>query len=295
MPDPYRRSIEELITRYELEPQLRDIYVEGDRDRFFLNWFLVRSGCRQAVVYPIETSVYIPPVLLARNRVSGNRGRVIVLCLELAAKLSRNSNNVLGLVDKDYSQILGESVESHLLLWTDFSCLESYALSDRALQKFCSIYLGVVISVDRFSEMFVILRDVFLLRCAKLACARSAAWLDAFTRLCSIRDGRVYFDRAQFVDRLLNASAGAIDRGSLEAKVAELRGLLSGGFRQELNGHDLIQMFSWYAHQIGVDRSIYSKTPLQRALLTCVEFEELSRYTLFQRLLEWCAVGEKQA
>ena len=35
-----RRSIEELITRYELEPSLKDIYVEGHSDKVIIEWFL---------------------------------------------------------------------------------------------------------------------------------------------------------------------------------------------------------------------------------------------------------------
>lgn len=51
MTDPYRWTIPELIARYELEPDLRDIFVEGDRDLFLLNWFFNSAGLRKPVVY----------------------------------------------------------------------------------------------------------------------------------------------------------------------------------------------------------------------------------------------------
>jgi hypothetical protein len=289
MPDPYRHSIAELVTRYEFEPELRDIYVEGDRDYFFLGWFFKCIGRHQVVIYTIEASVDVPARLLAGNTLFGNRGRVIGLCMELATKLSEIADNVLGLVDKDYSEILNAMPSYLRLLYTEFSCLECYALSEHALTKFCHLYLGYVIPKIHFDDMFHILAEIFLLRCAKLSIARTAPWLDIFTRLCSIRQGHVTFDRNVFIDRLLNASAGTYDRGALEAKVTELRLQISADFRQKLNGHDLIQIFSWYAHQVGVDHTIYSKKPLHRALLTSVELEELQVRPLFQRLSAWSA------
>src|SRR5262245_2279213 len=117
MPDPYRRSIAELITRYELEPALRDIYVEGDRDWFFLRWFFQSIGCRIPVVYMIEATVNVPTRLLRQAGASGNRGRVIALCMEMEATLPPIARNVRGLVDKDYSELLGVMPSSRFLLY----------------------------------------------------------------------------------------------------------------------------------------------------------------------------------
>jgi hypothetical protein len=49
-----RRTIEELIARYELEPTLRDIYVEGYTDALFFRWFLQKSNATNAIVYEID-------------------------------------------------------------------------------------------------------------------------------------------------------------------------------------------------------------------------------------------------
>jgi hypothetical protein len=287
MPDPYRHSIAELITRYELEPDLRDLYVEGDRDRFLLKWFFKRIGRRGVTVYLIESSVDVPAALLARHGGHGNRGRIIALCVELASALPNTGKAVRGLIDKDYSEILGTIPTARFLIVTEFSCLECYAIGERTLDKFCHLYLGYIVPREHFDEMFGILAELFLLRAAKIALTNSAVWPDSFARLCRLNRGRVYFSRAEFVDRLLNAAAGAIERYALEEKVTELRAKLSIDFRQHLNGHDLIQLFSWYAHQVGVDRSIYNKVAMQRGLLTSIELEELQMCVLFKTLLSW--------
>ena len=40
MENEIRRTLDELVARYVLEPDLRDIYVEGKTDKLFLEWFL---------------------------------------------------------------------------------------------------------------------------------------------------------------------------------------------------------------------------------------------------------------
>lgn len=287
MPDQYRRSIAELVTRYEFEPGLRDIYVEGDRDKFLLKWFLEFNRSNQVVVYPIEMSVEVPAEVLRLHGEYGNRGRVIALCKELDRALPANAENIRGLIDKDYSEILQKLPSSRSLLCTDFSCIECYAIGERTLEKFCHLYLGLIVPDDRFREMFEILTELFLLRAAKISLAASAPWVNTFIRLCSIRDGSVTFDRDTFATRLVNASRGLLNRLALDAKVAELRQRLSADFRQQINGHALVQMFSWFAHQMGVDASIYNQIALQRALITSIEYDELLQTNLFQSIQAW--------
>jgi hypothetical protein len=94
MADPYRRSISELITRYTFEPTLRDLYVEGERDRFMLGWMFQGVHCPNVRVYGIET-VDVPVALMTRLNVGGNKGRIVALCELLAEGLSKETNNVL--------------------------------------------------------------------------------------------------------------------------------------------------------------------------------------------------------
>ncbi len=64
--DNERRTLEELVTRYQLEPELRDIYVEGKTDKILLEWFLEQKGVENFAVYEIDT-VEIPTQKLFLN------------------------------------------------------------------------------------------------------------------------------------------------------------------------------------------------------------------------------------
>jgi hypothetical protein len=77
----YRRTIEEIIVRYELEPSLRDIYVEGLEDKSLIEWFLSQHGQTNCAIYDVDTIEIPAELLFAENLVDGNRSRVIFLAL----------------------------------------------------------------------------------------------------------------------------------------------------------------------------------------------------------------------
>jgi hypothetical protein len=284
MDEAYRRSLEELVTRYAFEPQIRDLFVEGERDQRALEWFFQATEL-EAKVYLVD-SVQLPNQMLEGLEVFGNKGRVVALCKHLESELSEASN-VLGLVDKDDSDLLNIAFRSAYLLTTDYSCFECYGLGASTLAKFFALYFARRSKQEHLEDMFGILTEIFLLRAAKRVLAREARWIDQYTRFCDLESGRIVFDRSTFVERLANASRRQLTGSSLDAKVSELRGSVSGDVRNYINGHALTQMLSWYAHQIGVPPPLCNEAAIQRALIATVTLEEFLLTPLFQNLRRW--------
>ncbi len=285
MTESNRRSISELVARYEFEPTLRDLYVEGERDWFLLDWFFRSLHLDNVVVYLIA-GVDVPPRLLRSLGVAGNKGRVVALCEQMALHLNNDARNLLGLIDKDRDDLLGVSFSSRFLVTTDFSCIECYGLSDRALNKFCAVYLGKEISADRRAELLNLAVESFVLRTAKLILSNSAGWID-ITRCCTTDGTRISFDRDDFIERLCHVSSSKFSRDDLRTKFSELFEVRPADLLQSINGHELVQILSWFAHAIGVPNSICNPEPLQRALMASIELEELISMPLFQRLSDW--------
>jgi hypothetical protein len=287
MPDDvYRRSIAELLTRYQFEPDLRDVYVEGPRDELLLKWFFRRSGIDGAVAYPIST-VDVPDSVIRPLGVTGNRGRVIGLCVELGKMLDNSTENVRGLIDKDFFEILQEDYESRLLWKTDFSCMECYVLDLTTVQKFALLYFGKKIDEQDIAKLMMIVVEIYLLRAAKQRLTPQGRWVEDFTRSCSMGGGGPEIDREDFIQRLLQQARGALSRTQLDATVAELRRQLPRDYRHSVNGHDVVRALSWYAHRVGVPASIYNVGPLHRALMAAIEYEGIAWMPLFQKAIAW--------
>jgi hypothetical protein len=85
--DDGRRTIAELIARYEVEPTLRDVYVEGDFDAALVSWFLRHHRCDGVVVYTIDTVNVPKDQVISAGLEDGEKGRVICACQQLAAAL----------------------------------------------------------------------------------------------------------------------------------------------------------------------------------------------------------------
>jgi hypothetical protein len=84
MTDDTRRQIVDLLARHELEPELDDVYVEGNFDKEILERIFSKRGIENRVVYEIDT-IEVPPSLVASHKLSdGNKQRVIALARELS-------------------------------------------------------------------------------------------------------------------------------------------------------------------------------------------------------------------
>jgi hypothetical protein len=126
MTEENRWSISELIARYELEPELIDVFVEGTFDREVLAQSVPRTRGGPAF-YEIDT-VDVKPALLAKHGLtSGNKQRVIALARELATLPAEAK--VICLVDRDLDHWFGELLSTPRLKWTRYCSIESHFLT----------------------------------------------------------------------------------------------------------------------------------------------------------------------
>ena len=124
MVNDIRRTLDELVSRYKLEPSLCDIYVEGKTDKLFLEWFLNDRGIKDFAVYDIDTIDLPTEILLNDFQLKDNkRSRVIALALYLQKQMSVVHSHVICIADKDFDWLLDIQYECDCLFFTDYSCL----------------------------------------------------------------------------------------------------------------------------------------------------------------------------
>jgi hypothetical protein len=122
MDNERRRTLEELVTRYQLEPELRDVYVEGKTDKILLEWFLEQRGVKNFAVYEIDT-VEIPAQKLFEYGLNdNNRSRAIALALEIQNQLPELPHFTC-IADKDFDWLFGKNYPCNSLLFSDYTSL----------------------------------------------------------------------------------------------------------------------------------------------------------------------------
>lgn len=283
-----RRTIDELATLYELEPDIRDVFVEGTDDRAVLEWYLGERTKRFVSVAEID-SVHVPDdTVLGHGHKIGNRGRVISLAYELESRLDSNAQAAVTLVvDADFDHIKQVSLRCSMLLSTDFSCFEMYWFNDRVIEK-CRLLAGVPRRppVHTFlDELAKVLQCLFVIRLSNETLELRMSWIP-FNKVCSKEGDAIAFDKDEFVRRYLMKNGQTARLEDFREEIATNRTLLRGDPRYQINGHDFTALFYWYIHPlVSGKKGFMGEESVKKVLRTCVELDQLDDQPMFQRIL----------
>lgn len=262
MSDPLRRTIEELRTRYELEPSIHDLYVEGVFDQEVLSRHIEKDRRVNIVVYSIDT-VEIPNVLLEKYGLTrGNKQEVIALARQLADLPTGCSFRCI--VDTDLDYWLGRLEDTPRLVWTKHCSIELYFFDETVLRDILVVAAQVRLSdlPSFLSSMAATLRHIFSMRLADSELGWCMKWLD-FEDHLKQRSGAVHFDENEYIRRLLlrNGKYGKRDEFS-RSRERWLERLI-GDPRSFIRGHDLIRALAWTIRAFRGTRNLHLKRALR--------------------------------
>ncbi len=233
-----------MAARFTLEPQLRDIFVEGHFDQEVLTRALHENKVMDRVVYEID-SVEVPDTLLMQHRLTtGNKQRVIVLARELASMPPENAFRCL--IDRDLDHWFGPLETTARLAWTDFTALELYFFNDAVLQDvLITTAKCQIANWDGFrNSMIEVLRTIYLLRLADRELDLKLKWL-SIDRCLMLHSGRVVFNQAEYVKRVLMHNNHNNLAANYKTSINQWHHKVSGDPRLYIHGHDLVEMLAW--------------------------------------------------
>jgi hypothetical protein len=237
-----RRTIDELQTRYTLEPELQDIYVEGTSDAALISWYL-SEHLRSWRVYPIS-SVEVPDKkVLDEGLDLGERGRVVTLGKVLEEAFAEgNAINVICLADLDFDAYLSKGKPScRYCLLTDFTSLELYAFNARTLNKFLKVVVqatGNTSAPEVIAGLTPALVELGRLRAALHADRTGVGLIEGITRCCTRRGVVVKVDLTKVVERSINSSPDAreVTAEAVLGKVISMQAATPGDARLVIHG-----------------------------------------------------------
>ncbi len=289
-----RRTIEELQTRYLLEPRLGDIYVEGWFDVGVVSWFL-GAHRRNWKVYPID-SVDVPAQqVLAGGLDDGARGRVITLGRALEPTLKDADVKPMCIADRDFDALQQPpSRQNDICLFTDFKSMELYSYDLKAIDKLLKLFLHVrdLAADEVINALTPALVDLGLLRAVLHGNGHNIALLNNVKRCCNNSGGTVRLDMRELLRRSID-EAGKRVPGRLRpnadiilAEVDALRRTMTSDIRLAIHEDDFVQLLAWYLEP-HVRGSEYHRTEVvRRALMSCLESADLAQYPLFAEILK---------
>jgi hypothetical protein len=281
-----KRTIEELAVLYDLEPGLKEVFVEGPVDRAFVEAVLRSAGLERVQVNEIEIIDIPEEALRGVATCSGNRQCVVALGLELEKACPVDlTRRVCCVADADDEAGRQPVVHGALLLYTDFTSIELYAFSPHVLQRYLDqVVLGFPLTAEATLQAAEpVLREMALSRRLNRSLGLNTAPVDA-TDDCVVSGAAIAFDAQRFQDRFLN-KAGAWSRQSeYQLEKVKLSALLPADPRLWVHGEDFVAIVYWLILRLrGGGRSV-TRELLGKTLLLAVPLDEALAQPLFAEL-----------
>jgi len=289
MEEENRRTIDELITRYTLEPELRDLYVEGAIAKSTFDWFFTKRDCRSITIFEID-SVQIPASLVYSYGLEpGNREELIVLSLELERLLEKDAEYLLCVVDSDFDLLLGYKYSSRYLLYSEYTCVDLCFCSEEAIGNLFTLGIRhLPCAVETLlANLAEVLQNVFLIRAANEKLNWKMQWI-GFVTCCSIESNLVVFNRDEFIKRYLDNANRSKEFGKFISVCKEIRSVNVESFKHRIRGHDFHELLGWYiSRKSGKKGSKYRDPAIVRtAIVTAADVGLVMDKEPFRTLLE---------
>ena len=130
------RDFKAVLTKYKLNPESRDIYVEGPSDKDFFSYFFNKcENCTDVEFIDIESIDFknvANDILEKGYDGNSNRDKVIYLMERLEKEKACYTR---GIIDKDVLSHTRGLPKNQYILHTDNSCLEMYFFSKENVEK----------------------------------------------------------------------------------------------------------------------------------------------------------------
>ncbi|WNC95037.1 hypothetical protein RI103_34750 [Paraburkholderia sp. FT54] len=282
-----KRTIKEIVVKYQLEPSIREVFVEGLFDRDLFKWFLKKLELSAVKVYPIASVEVDGDMLKRYGLTSGERQRLIAFAEEASA-LGAVSTVVSCVIDSDLDYVLGIERDCPLLTRTDGTSAELLAWKTEVLQRFCSMVLGSdrpEAVVETILAVEPKICNVFLLRCALAKLGLS--WELIEVDILFDRKNPITFD--DYCRRVANKNSGLKDLPSITECLKELGAQAEAIPRQRrMRGHDLMEAARKVLQNTRFDHGcLRNGLDLSRTLMGSLEWENVQADPLvnsFRRL-----------
>ncbi|MCE7059208.1 hypothetical protein [Dyadobacter sp. CY343] len=284
MPSNLKRTVEEILTLYSLEPTIKDIYVEGPMDKSIIDLF-VGVYSIECNVYEIDSSIDFSELMSKDPLLGSNRNKLISFASQLTSATS--SQNILCIIDKDFDDFISGGTYNQFLLRSDYSCIEAYVFNEEIIGKILKIgFSNFPLEANQvIEELAKVLPPLFFLRCLREIDAdfKPTALLKIDNAFSASRGGIITFDLKDYVERFCHKNA--ISNRS-EYVIKEVRKMLEnyqGDVRNSIHGHDFANTFFRYVNSVKNTQQ-FKDSSFEKTLFIALEMSTLTKYELFDTI-----------
>jgi hypothetical protein len=275
MSDLPRPTIEELFSKYFLEPSLRDIYVEGVFDREILTQYFKLKQVGDVALYEIDLVDISEERVRAGGLTYGNKQKVITLACALG--LIDGNCSYRCIVDRDFDHWLENMQQIRRLVYTCYCDIESYFLSsDLVKHLLVTLCKCRIADWDLFySSLLSILKSLYAVRLSDRRLGWCMNWL-SFDRSIAKSNSEISWLLDDYLIKLLAHNRRTADRAIFDTNYAECLGRFEGDPRYFLRGHDFVELAAWIVKKFSGVENFSAAKAMERLLIASVcEVDEI--------------------
>ena len=284
MPEAERRLIHELITRYQLEPSLQDIYVEGSDDKAIIEGVMEEHGITGVKVLEISC-VEVP---IGRGEDTGSRAKVVELAKALSQAFQGEELHVACVIDADLDHVFGATENNALLIRTDYTDIEMYFFTSEVFDKLNQQCIrGRKLSAYMVNGFMVsTLTSLFLIRCGNAKLEWHLEPHDFDTLISFDRNqGRFTFDKAEYVKRYLNKNRRFPKREEFLRQVEAIELPEELDRRCFIHGKDFVSLLRIMLNELRGKKVYPSEENVFTLLRACANYASLAEEPMFAKIL----------
>lgn len=283
-----RRSLDEILVRYESHPTLKDLYVEGRQDHAIIKWFLDRNNRTDICVYDID-AVEIPKQCLRSLKLNehSNRDKLIALSEVLSTKYNKRKIKVRCMADADFDRHLHTCRSNYILEYTDYTSMEIYFFKKSFIEKFLDLVLsGFPISpCVLLAEMSKTLPRIFLIRLANEKLKWNMTWIgNTFRKYVSWDTKKLTFREDRFIRSYLMKNGKINELGCFKRIMKSLESALHKEPRHNIMGHDFTHVFFLAIKKKKTRRCFGDLATFEHSLCGCLELAFVESEPLFVKI-----------
>lgn len=278
-----KRKLEELLAIYSLEEELIDIYVEGPTDKTLIENFIDYKHLNKTVI-EIDTVDFSEIKCFEDLDLLSNKDKLIALSRLLSEENIKA--DVTCIVDRDFDGILFNMQKNYHLLYTDYSCIESYALCRKHIKRILDFAVkNFPFDTDHLiQEIGKVLQSLFIMRML----SKHFGFNYPFPKLdnnCNIdkKEGVCNFNFDNYLNIYININKLRDRKNSIEEFVNDIRKRMQDDIRFNMNGHDFIEILYLYINKIKNTKNFRLEN-FESAVYLAIQPHQLEDYELFKKI-----------
>lgn len=270
----------EIEALYLVEPELKDIYVEGPEE---VNLFEIYLKSNEINVISIDNVDFSGTT---GEKLNSNREKVLYLNHYVISNIGNQLSYIMFVVDRDFDTVNGNILNNPYLEYTDFANLEMYLFNTASINKFLKIGLkNFPFDADSIIDVMKnVLFDLFALRYSRDVIDRSYRMLE-LDKLVKFKESNFTYSQEDFLTKFLSKNNAISKEKAFLKEIGKVKEKYSecNEIRLFAHGKDFIELFFLLIKKVKNTYGFNIKS-FTRALFASIEINSLSQYSLFESI-----------